>query len=148
MVDYGGASARPRSRSSCSRAAPTHPRPRSGLSQRALDHLSIHAVPILTAHVQDARFPDILGVSAGGLVVDLTDGAHTQMSQLELELVLMEDGAPPDWMRPEAAAAHCPGAALAFRLHAELGLNFAFAARRGGRVGYRGRLQVSVDDRA
>ena len=54
------------------------------------------------------------------------------MSQLELELVLMEEGAPPDWMRPEVAAAHCSGAALAFRLHAELGLNFAFAARRGG----------------
>ena len=97
--------------------------------------------------MQDARFPDILGVSAGGLVVDLTDGAHTQMSRLELELVLMEEGAPPDWMRPEVAAAHCSGAALAFRLHAELGLNFAFAARRGGRVRYRGRLQVSVGAR-
>ena len=97
--------------------------------------------------MQDARFPDILGVSAGGLVVDLTDGAHTQMSRLELELVLMEEGAPPDWMRPEVAASHCPGAALAFRLHAELGLNFAFAARGGGRVRYRGRLQVSVGAR-
>ena len=114
------------------------------LSQRAFDHLSIHAVPVVTAHVQDARFPDILGVSAGGLVVALTDGAHTQMSQLELELVLMGEGAPPDWMRPEVAAAHCSGAALAFRLHSELGLNFAFAARRGGKVRYRGRLQVSV----
>ena len=35
------------------------------LSQRAFDHLSIHAVPVVTACVQDAPFPDILGVSAG-----------------------------------------------------------------------------------
>ena len=103
------------------------------LSQRTFDHLSIHAVPVITAYVQDARFPDILGVTAGGLVVDITDGAHTQMSQLELALVLIEEGAPPYWMRPEVAAAHCFGAALAFRLHAALGLNFAFAVRRGGR---------------
>ena len=82
------------------------------LSQRAFDHLSIHALPIITAHVQDAPFPDVLGVAASGAVVDLTDGAHTQMSRLELELVLMEEGAPPDWMRPEVAAAHCSVSAL------------------------------------
>ena len=60
------------------------------LSQRAFDHLSIHALPIITAHVQDTPFPDVLGVAASGAVVGLTDRAHTHTSPLELEVVLME----------------------------------------------------------